>query len=177
MSVEWMNVLPVTQPVVGARPRVLVDPTAFGPAAKFDQVGLRSTEISAAGAAGAVADFQLGTALEGAGNPKAAQFFLDRARTASPNLTKTLEGDGAAAPAPPQPARAVSGGGPVLVGTTSAMPIKLRRREQLVLARLPGRQAYSRPRRSITSARRPSRRLLAWGRKGPARPAFTSFRP
>ena len=117
MSVEWMNVLPVTQPVVGARPRVPVDPAAFGPAAKFDQVGLRSTELSAAGAAGAVADFQMATALDGAGNPKAAQFFLERARTASPNLTKTLEGGGgAAAPAPPQPAPAASGGGPVLVG-------------------------------------------------------------
>jgi receptor-binding and translocation channel-forming TcA subunit of Tc toxin len=91
MALEWMNVLPVEAPVAAVRPREPVDPATLGDVIKFDAVGLRSTELSAHGAADAVADFSLGRTLHDAGNEKAGQFFLDRARQNAPELIGELE--------------------------------------------------------------------------------------
>src|SRR4051794_20613308 len=100
MALEWMNVLPVTQPVAGVRPRDPVDPAILAEAARFDNVGLRSTAISAGGGAGAVADYQTGELLEAGGNDKAAAFFLDRARRTSPDLIASLDSERGSANAP-----------------------------------------------------------------------------
>jgi hypothetical protein len=91
MALEWMNVLPVDAPVAAVRPREPVDPAELGDIIKFDAVGLRSTKLSADGAADAAADFSLGRTLQDAGNEKAARFFLDRARQNAPELIGELE--------------------------------------------------------------------------------------
>jgi hypothetical protein len=79
MWVEWLNVLPIIQPASGLAPRDPVDPVALAIEAKYEQVGLRSTDITAAGA-GAIADLQTAQALETVGNVQAAEFYLARAR-------------------------------------------------------------------------------------------------
>ena len=43
-GLEWMNVLPVRQPEISARPREIADPALLGDAGRFAQVGVRVLE-------------------------------------------------------------------------------------------------------------------------------------
>jgi hypothetical protein len=81
---EWLNVLPVEQPVTGVRPRVEV-PADTGP-----RLGLTSGAIDADGIS-AIADLEAADLLNAQGNAEAARFFRDRATNLAPELVDTLD--------------------------------------------------------------------------------------
>ena len=103
LSVEWMNVLPVSAPVAAVRPRQEIDPALFAQASAFDAVGLRTPERATPVAAAAAADLTLAVTLEESGNGTAATFFRDRATRTAPDLVAKLT-----------PVVAPPGGGPVV---------------------------------------------------------------
>lgn len=111
-SLEWMNALPVRGPLSPVRPRVPVDQTKLGDAAKLDQVGLVGSQFTSPAAQGAVADWQTAKSYEAAGNTSAAKFFLDRATASQPTLVANLE----RAQAPAGGIPAVGGGAPIGAG-------------------------------------------------------------
>jgi hypothetical protein len=81
---EWLNVLPVEQPVTGVRPRVEV-PADTGP-----RLGLTSGAIDADGIS-AIADLEAAELLKAQGNDEAAGFFRDRATDLAPELVDKLD--------------------------------------------------------------------------------------
>jgi len=92
LGLEWMNVLAPTVPVAATRPRVLAEiaPLAAG-APPSDALGLRSQVVDQGSNADAAADWQYSQTLTAQANPKAAQFFLNRAQQAAPELVKQLQ--------------------------------------------------------------------------------------
>src|SRR5215469_5213893 len=116
-SLEWMNILPVHEPPLAARPRVPVDQTVLAKTADLDQIGIRSTTIASRVALNTIADAEFARTLTAAGNTAAATFFEKQAQATDPNTFKLLElpapaptaapaaGPAAAAPAAAGPAR------------------------------------------------------------------------
>lgn len=91
VSVGYLNLLDVNEPVAPARPRDRVDPDLLQNAEKLTAVGLTSRRLGAERATDAAADWRAAQDLLAVGNEAAAKFHLERARQADPELVRTLE--------------------------------------------------------------------------------------
>src|SRR5260221_6865070 len=100
VALEWMNVLPVGEPMACVRPRVPVKPELLGKMVDFSQTGLASGHISKNPEMNTAGDWQLARTYTERGNPKAAAFFRGRAQKTDPAtvdiLDKAVEGAAAA---------------------------------------------------------------------------------
>ena len=107
VSVGYLNLLGVNEPVAPARPRERVDPALLENAEKLAEVGLTSRRLGAERATDAAADWRAAQDLLAVGNEAAAKFHLERAREADPELVRTLDKarstDGAEPPDRPRP--------------------------------------------------------------------------
>lgn len=107
VSVGYLNLLDVNEPVAATRPRERVDPALLENAEKLSQVGLTSRRLGAARATDAAADWRAAQDLLAVGNEAAAKFHLERAREADPELVRALEkarpSDGDEPPDRPRP--------------------------------------------------------------------------
>lgn len=116
-SAEFLNILPVEQPVVGVRPRVEAD-VQPGPL-----LGLHSAKVSR-NATLAAADLEMADELEALGNTKSATFYRERATALDPDfvrlLTKQPTPD-AGTPAGRIRTRAERVGNGITAGATSAL--------------------------------------------------------
>jgi hypothetical protein len=90
-GLEWMNLLPVRQPEIGARSRAEPDPGLLRDAAQFSKLGVHSELLSNEQNAAALADWQLGQAFEVQGNEAQARAFQESARQLSPDVVGLLE--------------------------------------------------------------------------------------
>lgn len=90
-GLEWMNLLPVRQPELGARSRVEADGGLVRDAARFSKLGVHSETLSDTRNAAALADWQLGQAYALQGNAAQASAFTEKARAQSPNVVGLLE--------------------------------------------------------------------------------------
>src|SRR5215471_8075916 len=118
-SLEWMNILPVHEPPVAARPRIPVDQAVLAKTAEVDQIGIRSTTIASRGALNTIADAEFARTLTAAGNTAAATFFEKQAQATDPNTFKLMEPPAAAPGAAPAAGAAAGGGaagGPAAAG-------------------------------------------------------------
>jgi tetratricopeptide (TPR) repeat protein len=91
VSVGYLNLLDVNDPVAPTRPRDPVDPALLENAERISQVGLTSRRLGADRATDAAADWRAGQDLLAVGNEAAAKFHLERARQADPELVETLD--------------------------------------------------------------------------------------
>ncbi|HYV39554.1 MAG TPA: hypothetical protein VE988_27955, partial [Gemmataceae bacterium] len=89
-SLEWLNVLPVRQPVTMTQSRLPVDPDLLGDAVKLDAAGLLSSKLPPGNTMRAAADLQLARALTKQGNTPAGTFFTRRAEATDPDTTRLL---------------------------------------------------------------------------------------
>ena len=117
-SAEWMNLLPVEQASVGARPRetVALD--------DVPRLGLVSSNIDAKGIS-AAADLEVADALKARGNEASARFFHDRAVQLAPDVVKGIESaaNGTTVPGGAVPAVAAGTGAAGAGAAGAAAPI------------------------------------------------------
>jgi tetratricopeptide (TPR) repeat protein len=90
-GLEWMNVLPVRQPEISARPRVDADAQLLGESARFGQLGVQSGQLTSPKAANALADWQLARGYAAQGNQPQAAVFNESARRLAPDVVALLE--------------------------------------------------------------------------------------
>jgi hypothetical protein len=90
-GLEWMNVLPVRQPEVSARPRQIADPALLDDALRLAQVGVQSGLLSSSNSINAMADWQFSRAYTAQGNQAQATLFRDRAQRSNPDVVGLLE--------------------------------------------------------------------------------------
>lgn len=90
-GLEWMNVLPVRQPEVGARARIVPNADLLGDSARFAQLGVQGGQLVRPTAASALADWQLGRAYAAQGNQPQAVVFNESARRLDPDVVGLLE--------------------------------------------------------------------------------------
>ncbi len=108
-GLEWMNVLPVRQPEISARSRVILDDSILGEAANYARMGVRSSLLSTSNAVHALADVQLSKAYAAQGNDAQAKRFADRAGSFNPDVAGLLEQSPRVAEASSGAATGVSG--------------------------------------------------------------------
>jgi hypothetical protein len=121
-SLEWMNILPVHEPPVAARPRIAVDPTVLAKTADVDQIGIRSTTIASRGALNTIADAEFARSLTLAGNTAAATFFQKQAQVTDPATFKLIE-----PPAPPAAAAPAAAAVPAGAAASGAARVAVER--------------------------------------------------
>jgi len=114
-AAEWLNVLPIEQPLRGVRPRQDV------PDVKDDALGLRSGKLDDAGIR-AAADLDVAVTLDSRGNLAAGRFFRDRATRLAPDLVPLLETP-AVAPAGPALALRAPAPAAAIRDESTALPI------------------------------------------------------
>ncbi len=91
VSLGYLNLLAVNDPVAPVRPRDPVDPALLENAEELAQVGLTSRRLGGQPSIDAAADWRAAQQLLAVGNEAAARFHLERARAADPDLFRTLE--------------------------------------------------------------------------------------
>ena len=89
-GLEWVNVLPVNQPIAATPPRIAPDVALLQPASGYDATGILSVELKSSAALRTVADWQLARTYTQQGNTVAAKFFLDRAQATDAATFKIL---------------------------------------------------------------------------------------
>ncbi|MGH9154283.1 MAG: hypothetical protein ACRD1K_00135 [Acidimicrobiales bacterium] len=129
VSVGFLNLLAVNEPVAPARPRERVHPDLLENAERLTAVGLTSRRLGGQRAGDAAADWRAAQDLLAVGNEAAARFHLDRARASDPELVRKLDEarrtDGIDVPKRPGPARrpAARDGAALVVGRRGALDL------------------------------------------------------
>ncbi|HEX4813369.1 MAG TPA: hypothetical protein VFV66_11520 [Nonomuraea sp.] len=90
-ATEWLNVLPVHEPVATVRPRMAVDTDLLGAGREAEAVKLTSSRLADPPSVGAAADWRLARTYALQGNVRAAEVFAQRAREADPDLAGSLD--------------------------------------------------------------------------------------
>src|SRR5262249_11160192 len=127
VSLEWMNVQPVHQPMAAVRPRVPIDTGAFGDdVTRLNKTGVFSPLLSAPGAVQALADWQLAAGYAAQGNDSQVQFFAQRAQQTQPDVFQLLGGAPKTGGIPPLPAPSLSGGADGVVDADVALHLPVR---------------------------------------------------
>ncbi len=130
-SLEWMNVLPVQQPLSTVRPRIPVDQNLLNATANIDRTGIICNTLATSNATKALADLRLAKTFTEQGNTGAAAFFTKRAQETdanTANLLKDIVFKDTFLPAPaPAPALAPTtpAGPAVAPGVTPGVPHKV----------------------------------------------------
>ncbi|MEZ4684266.1 MAG: hypothetical protein R2932_59650 [Caldilineaceae bacterium] len=89
-SLEWMNILPVRQPEIAARPRVRADPALLRDSARFGLLGVQSSILMKDDAVNALADWQLARTYAAQSNAPQAAVFDEMARDLNPDVVGLL---------------------------------------------------------------------------------------
>lgn len=89
-ALEWMNVLPLRQPVAITRPRIPVDQTLIGSVAELGKAGVLNSKLTTGQAISAAADLQLSKIYKDIGIGAAGNFFAERAKNIDTNTVSML---------------------------------------------------------------------------------------
>ena len=90
VALEWMNILPVHQPIITGRPRIPVDPSILDKT-EISRTGIISSRLTSKITLDAVADWQLSRTYTDQGNTHAATFFYERAKDTDPETIQILD--------------------------------------------------------------------------------------